>query len=55
MKENGLDTERNYCTFCSGLDLSLKADSIEELYARFKIAVTGLCAVCEEIGNYEYH
>lgn len=55
MKENGLDTERNYCTFCSGLDLSLKADSIEELYARFKIAVTGLCAVCEERGNYEYH
>lgn len=55
MKENGLDTERNYCTFCSGLDLSLKADSIEELYTRFKIVVTGLCAVCEERGNYEYH
>lgn len=55
MKENGLSTEQNYCAFCSGLDLSLKADSIEELYTRFKIAVTGLCAVCEERGNYEYH
>lgn len=55
MKGNGLDTERNYCTFCSGLDLTLKADSIEELYTRFKIVVTGLCAVCKERGNYEYY
>lgn len=55
MQDNGLDTEQNYCTFLSNLDLSLKANSIEELYTRFKIIVTGLCAVCEERGNYEYH
>lgn len=55
MNDNGLNTEQNYCTFLSNLDLSLKADSIEELYTKFKIAVTGLCAVCEERGNYEYH
>lgn len=55
MKENRLDTELNYCTFCSGIDLSLTANSIEELYIRFKIIVTGLCTVCEERGNYEYH
>ena len=55
MNDNGLSTEPHYCPFCANLDMRFEADSIEELYTRFKIVVTGLCAVCEERGNYEYH
>ena len=55
MKENNLDINKNYNTFMSGLEISFSASSIEELYSKFKIVVTGFCSVCEERGNYEYH
>ena len=55
MKENNLDINKNYGTFMSGLEISFSAPSIEELYSKFKIVVTGFCSVCEERGNYEYH
>ena len=55
MKENNLDINKNYSTFMSGLEISFSASSIEELYSKFKIAVTGFCSICEERGNYEYY
>ena len=48
MNDNGLSTEPHYCPFFANLDMKFEADSIEELYTRFKIVVTGFCNVFAE-------
>ena len=48
MNDNGLSTEPHYCPFFANLDMRFEADSIEELYTRFKIVVTGFYNVFAE-------
>ena len=48
MNDNRLSTEPHYCPFFANLDMRFEADSIEELYTRFKIVVTGFYNIFAE-------
>jgi hypothetical protein len=43
MNDNGLSKDYDICLFMSQPSINLMADSIEELYANFKIYVEGYC------------
>ena len=45
---NGISTDTKYLFDFSNLDVQLKADTIEELYTRFKILVDGFVAQYDE-------
>lgn len=48
MQENGFSTDPKYLFDFANLDMTFKADTIEELYTRFKIVVDGYIAQYEE-------
>jgi hypothetical protein len=45
MDENKLDKNFDLCLFCMQPEITNKAGSIEELYAKFKMFVLGYCAL----------
>ena len=44
MDDNGYSKDYDMCLFMNDISISLSADSIEELYANFKIYVEGYCS-----------